>query len=51
MVTEDAKQHTVVFIDVGSTCIARGERGINTEMTTRVIKKFWAHCREEKIYN
>ena len=51
MVTEDAKQHTVVFIDVGSTCIARGERGIKSEMTTRVIKKFWAHCREEKIYN
>ena len=49
MVSADSKQHAVVFIDVGSTCVALGDRSIKSEMLTGVIKKFWAHCREEKI--
>ena len=51
MVTEDGTQHAVVIIDVGSRGIARGERWIKSEMTTRVMRKFWAHCRVESATN
>ena len=51
MVTEDSTQHAVVVINLGSTCIAFGDPWAKSETRTRVIKKFWAHSREEKIYN
>ena len=47
VVTEDATQHAVRIIDAGSRGIERGEPWTKKEVTTKVMRKFWAHCREE----
>ena len=51
VVTEDATQHAVRIIDAGSRGIERGEPWTKKEVTTKVMRKFWAHCREESATN
>ena len=50
-VTQDATEHAVVIIDAGSRGIGRGTPWKKSQVTKTVMKKFWAHCREESATN
>ena len=51
VVTEDATQHAVRIIDAGSRGIERGQLWKKSEVTTKVMRKFCAHCRDESATN
>ena len=50
-VTHDPREHAVVIIDAGSRGIGRGTQWKKSQVTKTVMKKFWAHCREESATN
>ena len=50
-VTQDAREHAVVIIDAGSRGIGSGPRWEKSEVTNKVMKKFWTACKKESATN
>ena len=50
-VTHDPREHAVVIIDAGSKGISDEPPWRKSDVNGNVMRKFWAHCREESATN